>query len=132
MKATRQRLLQVAAPSAAGHHARPFARAQRHSALHVGKQLGIPVVYEIRAFWEDAAVDHGTTQEGSLRYRHPGAGDLGPAPGVDHAFTICEGCAPTSWRAAFRQPRSLSSRMRSIEGFQLSAQPMPPCANGSG
>jgi len=27
------------------------------------------VVYEIRAFWEDAAVDHGTTREGSLRYR---------------------------------------------------------------
>ena len=28
-------------------------------ALRVGKHLGIPVVYEIRAFWEDAAVDHG-------------------------------------------------------------------------
>ena len=27
------------------------------------------MVYEIRAFWEDAAVDHGTTSEGSLRYR---------------------------------------------------------------
>ena len=27
------------------------------------------VVYEVRAFWEDAAVDHGTTTEGSLRYR---------------------------------------------------------------
>jgi len=26
-------------------------------------------VYEARAFWEDAAVDHGTTREGSLRYR---------------------------------------------------------------
>src|SRR5690349_1076328 len=29
-------------------------------ALRVGRRLGIPVVYEIRAFWEDAAVDHGT------------------------------------------------------------------------
>jgi PEP-CTERM/exosortase A-associated glycosyltransferase len=27
------------------------------------------VVYEARAFWEDAAVDHGTTREGSPRYR---------------------------------------------------------------
>ena len=38
-------------------------------ALRVGKRLGIPVVYEIRAFWEDAAVDHGTTRQNSLRYR---------------------------------------------------------------
>jgi PEP-CTERM/exosortase A-associated glycosyltransferase len=38
-------------------------------ALWVGRRLGIPVVYEARAFWEDAAVDHGTTREGSLRYR---------------------------------------------------------------
>ncbi|MBP7133534.1 MAG: glycosyltransferase, partial [Aquabacterium sp.] len=30
-------------------------------ALSVGGKLEIPVVYEIRAFWEDAAVDHGTT-----------------------------------------------------------------------
>jgi PEP-CTERM/exosortase A-associated glycosyltransferase len=34
-----------------------------------GRRLGIPVVYEARAFWEDAAVDHGTTREGSVRYR---------------------------------------------------------------
>ena len=39
------------------------------AAVRAGKALGIPVVYEIRAFWEDAAVDHGTTTEGSLRYR---------------------------------------------------------------
>lgn len=38
-------------------------------ALKVGRRYGLPVVYEIRAFWEDAAVDHGTTTEGSLRYR---------------------------------------------------------------
>ena len=38
-------------------------------AIRVGRKLGIPVVYEIRAFWEDAAVDHGSTREGSLRYR---------------------------------------------------------------
>ena len=35
-------------------------------ALLVGRRLGIPVVYESRAFWEDAAVDHGTTGEHSL------------------------------------------------------------------
>lgn len=39
------------------------------ASLRVGRALGLPVVYEMRASWEDAAVDHGTTTEGSLRYR---------------------------------------------------------------
>jgi len=39
------------------------------AAIKAGKKFNIPVVYECRAFWEDAAVDHGTTKEGSLRYR---------------------------------------------------------------
>jgi PEP-CTERM/exosortase A-associated glycosyltransferase len=38
-------------------------------ALWAGRRLGVPVVYEVRAFWEDAAVDHGTHGEGSARYR---------------------------------------------------------------
>ena len=38
-------------------------------ALWVGRRLGIPVVYEVRAFWEDAAADHGTSREWGLRYR---------------------------------------------------------------
>ena len=38
-------------------------------ALRVGRRLGIPVVYELRALWEDAAVNHGTVREGGLRYR---------------------------------------------------------------
>ncbi len=38
------------------------------AALWAGQKLGIPVIYEIRAFWEDAAVDHGTYAQGSLKY----------------------------------------------------------------
>lgn len=38
------------------------------AALKIGKKYNIPVHYEIRAFWEDAAVSHGTTKEGDLRY----------------------------------------------------------------
>ena len=30
-------------------------------ALAVGESENVPVVYEVRAFWEDAAVDHGST-----------------------------------------------------------------------
>ena len=60
-------------------------------ALAVGRHLGIPVVYEVRAFWEDAAVDHGTTREGSLRYRLTRALETRALRQAHHVFTICEG-----------------------------------------
>ena len=60
-------------------------------AIKVARKLGIPVVYEIRAFWEDAAVDHGTTAEGSLRYRATRRLETRAIRQVDHVFTICEG-----------------------------------------
>lgn len=60
-------------------------------ALRVGKKLGLPVVYEVRAFWEDAAVDHGTTAEGSLRYRLTRWLETRALRRAQHVFTICEG-----------------------------------------
>ncbi len=60
-------------------------------ALRVGRRLGIPVVYEVRAFWEDAAVDHGTTTEGSLRYRLTRWLETRALRRASHVFTICEG-----------------------------------------
>lgn len=39
------------------------------AALRAAQKLGIPLVYEIRAFWEDAAVGNGTGREGSIKYR---------------------------------------------------------------
>jgi PEP-CTERM/exosortase A-associated glycosyltransferase len=59
--------------------------------LRVGKRLGLPVAYEVRAFWEDAAVDHGTTTEGSLRYRLTRCLETHALKRADHVFTICEG-----------------------------------------
>lgn len=32
------------------------------AAVRAGREFGIPTVYEVRAFWEDAAVDHGTSK----------------------------------------------------------------------
>jgi PEP-CTERM/exosortase A-associated glycosyltransferase len=61
------------------------------AALRVGKKLGIPVVYEIRAFWEDAAVDHGTSTEWGLRYRLTRAMETYALKRVNAATTICEG-----------------------------------------
>lgn len=60
-------------------------------AIRVARKLGIPAVYEIRAFWEDAAVDHGTTTEGSLRYRATRKLETRAIQQADHIFTICEG-----------------------------------------
>jgi PEP-CTERM/exosortase A-associated glycosyltransferase len=60
-------------------------------ALRVGKRLGIPVVYEVRAFWEDAAVDHGSTSEGSLRYSLTRWLETRALKQAAHVFTICEG-----------------------------------------
>ncbi|MDP2263629.1 MAG: glycosyltransferase, exosortase A system-associated [Hydrogenophaga sp.] len=60
-------------------------------ALKVGALLGIPVVYEIRAFWEDAAVDHGSTREDSPRYRLTRALETHAIRQAAHVFTICEG-----------------------------------------
>jgi PEP-CTERM/exosortase A-associated glycosyltransferase len=60
-------------------------------ALRVGQRLGIPVVYEVRAFWEDAAVDHGTSKEGGLRYRMTRAIETFALKRADAATTICEG-----------------------------------------
>lgn len=38
-------------------------------ALQAARSKGIPFVYELRAFWEDAAVDQNKTSTRSLRYR---------------------------------------------------------------
>jgi PEP-CTERM/exosortase A-associated glycosyltransferase len=60
-------------------------------ALWVGRRRNVPVVYEVRALWEDAAVDHGTTREGSLRYRATRLLETFALRRVDHVTTICEG-----------------------------------------
>jgi len=61
------------------------------AALSVGRRLGIPVVYEVRAFWEDAAVDHGTSTEWGLRYRLTRLLETRVLRGAGAVTTICEG-----------------------------------------
>ncbi|MCG6966026.1 MAG: glycosyltransferase, exosortase A system-associated [Chromatiaceae bacterium] len=61
------------------------------AAVRVGKALGIPVGYEVRGFWEDAAVSHGTAREGDLRYRITRALETWALKHADHCFCICEG-----------------------------------------
>lgn len=62
-----------------------------HPAIEVGRRLGIPVVYEVRGFWEDAAVDHGTASEGGLRYRLMRWHETRALRQVQQVTTICKG-----------------------------------------
>jgi hypothetical protein len=57
------RAVEPPCPACAFAGAQCIARAGRR------QDLGIPVVYEVRAFWEDAAVDHGTTTGGQPALR---------------------------------------------------------------
>ncbi len=60
-------------------------------ALWAGRKLGVPVVYEIRAFWEDAAVDHGSYVEGSAKYRLTKWLETQVCKRVDHVGILCNG-----------------------------------------
>ena len=95
-------------------------------ALSVGCKLEIPVVYEIRAFWEDAAVDHGTTREGSLRYRLTRALETSAIRRANHVFTICEGLrADIVARGISASHVTVIPNAVDVETFQL-AQPADP------
>jgi glycogen(starch) synthase len=61
------------------------------AAARVAKARGIPFVYEIRAFWEDAAVGNGTGREGSVKYQLTRALENNVVRAADAVVTICEG-----------------------------------------
>lgn len=61
------------------------------AALRVARRSGLPMVYEMRASWEDAAAHHGTTREGSLRYRVSRRLETYVLRRADEVTTICTG-----------------------------------------
>ena len=61
------------------------------AAMRAGRKQGIPVVYEVRAFWEDAAVDHRTFKENSFKYEISRFVERVVFRKVQALFTICEG-----------------------------------------
>ena len=91
MRATRQRL------AALVRETRPDIL-QAHSpiltafpALAVARDSGLPLVYELRALWEDAATDHGTARRGGLKYRLVRWLETRVLRQADAVTTICEG-----------------------------------------
>jgi glycogen synthase len=61
------------------------------AALRVAKRCRLPLLYEIRAFWEDAAVGNGTGRAGSARYRATRALESWAVRRADAVAVICEG-----------------------------------------
>jgi glycogen synthase len=61
------------------------------AALPVARSSGIPLIYEMRASWEDAAVSHGTSEEGSIRYRLSRFLETQVLRRADAVITICDG-----------------------------------------
>lgn len=61
------------------------------AALRVARKRSLPLLYEIRAFWEDAAVGNGTGREGSARYRATRALETWLCRRADAVAVICEG-----------------------------------------
>ena len=95
-------------------------------AIKVARKLGIPVVYEIRAFWEDAAVNHGSTTEGSLRYRITRNLETRAIKQVDHVFTICEGLrADIVARGIPADKVTVIPNAVDIDAFHLASPPDP-------
>jgi PEP-CTERM/exosortase A-associated glycosyltransferase len=61
------------------------------AALAVARRRKLPLVYEIRAFWEDAAVGNGTGRQNSPRYRAIRALETWLVRRADAVAVICEG-----------------------------------------
>lgn len=60
-------------------------------ALQVARRCNLPLVYEVRAFWEDAAVEHGTSRAGGVRYRATRAAETFVLRRAHAVTTICNG-----------------------------------------
>jgi len=92
------------------------------AALRAAKICGLPVVYEIRAFWEDAAVDHGTCKEGDLRYQLTRQMENYVVKRASAVTTICEGLRLDLVSRGFAADKfTVIPNAVNIEQFQISA-----------
>ncbi len=60
-------------------------------ARRAARKAGLPIVYEIRAFWEDAAVGNGTGREGDFKFRMTRAMETSACREADAVGAICDG-----------------------------------------
>jgi len=94
------------------------------AALRAAGRQGIPVVYEVRAFWEDAAADHGTSSEGGLRYRLTRGMETHVLQRAAAVTTICEGLRKDIIQRGISEERvTVIPNAVDIERFSTDGQP---------
>lgn len=93
------------------------------AAVKAGRRLGIPVVYEIRAFWEDAAAGNGTGREGSAKYWLTRVLENDVVSGADRVVTICEGLRHDLIARGFA-PEKISIMPNGVD-LELFGDPLP-------
>jgi len=96
------------------------------AALPVAKARGIPLLYEIRAFWEDAAVGNGTGREGGLRYHAIRQLENHAVRRADAVAVICEGLRSDLIRRGVDADRIVVSP-NGVD-MDMFGQPTPPDA----
>lgn len=88
-------------------------------AWRVARSLRIPFVYEARAFWEDAAVDHGTFGSGSARYRVSRAVETFVFRKADAVVVIAEGMRQELFQRGINKDSiSVVPNGVDVDGFQ--------------
>jgi PEP-CTERM/exosortase A-associated glycosyltransferase len=93
------------------------------AAVKVGKKYNIPVTYEVRALWEDAAVDTGKTKEGSFKYRTIKAIEQSAFEKADAISCICQGLKDDLIKRGIPENKIfISPNAVDIENFQPSYQ----------
>jgi PEP-CTERM/exosortase A-associated glycosyltransferase len=60
-------------------------------ALWLGRKIGIPVVYEMRSSWEDAAVDRRSYGQNSWKYKVAKSLETWVCKRADHVTVLCDG-----------------------------------------
>ncbi len=88
----------------------------------VARRRKLPLIYEIRAFWEDAAVANGTGREGDIKYRLTRWLETRAVRRADAVAVICEGLRADLVARGF-EPASI---MVSPNGVDLDMFGTPP------
>ena len=93
------------------------------AAIQAARSHGLPVVYEVRALWEDGAVDHGVAQAGSSRYRLSRALETWVLRNANAVTTICDGLrADIVSRGIPQQKVTVIPNAVDLQRFQIGGQ----------
>jgi PEP-CTERM/exosortase A-associated glycosyltransferase len=103
------------------------------AALSVAREFHLPVVYEVRAFWEDAAVDLGTSRAGGVRYRATRALETHVLKRADAVTMICEGLRrDIAARGIPEEKLTVIPNAVDVERFSTDRRPEPELARRFG